>query len=188
MEMRTGAELLPLAVKDIAAAAGAIGDSAVNRLVEAILAARHIALFGCGREGLQMRGLAMRLHHLGRSVSVAGDMTTPAIGPGDLLLLSAGPGMLSTALALANVAKGAGAKVLTITAQPDGAVPKASDEVVVVPAQTMATDREGEASALPMGSVYEGALFLMFEIVVLLLKERLGVSDAFMRANHTNLE
>ncbi len=39
-----------------------------------------------------------------------------------------------------------------------------------------------------MGSVYEGALFLMFEIVVLLLKERLGVSDAFMRANHTNLE
>lgn len=74
-----------------------------------------------------MRGLAMRLFHLGRSASVVGDMTTPAIGPGDLLLVSAGPGMLSTALALTEVAKTAGAKVMTVTATPDGAVPKNSD-------------------------------------------------------------
>jgi 6-phospho-3-hexuloisomerase len=130
----------------------------------------------------------MRLFHLGRSVSVVGDMTAPAIGQGDVLLLSAGPGMLATALALAEVAKRAGARVLTITAQPQGAVPKASDDVLVIPGQTMADDRGPHVAALPMGSVFEGALFLLFEVMILRLKAKLGVSDAAMRANHTNLE
>jgi len=39
-----------------------------------------------------------------------------------------------------------------------------------------------------MGSVFEGALFILFEAMVLKLKERLGVSAEAMRANHTNLE
>ena len=37
--------------------------------------------------GLQMRGFAMRLFHMGRDVAVWGDMTTPHVGPGDLLFV-----------------------------------------------------------------------------------------------------
>ena len=33
-------------------------------------------LYGCGREGLQMRGLAMRLYHLGLQANMVGDMAT----------------------------------------------------------------------------------------------------------------
>ena len=186
--MHEDLELVQRAVSDIATALSKMEDESIDRIVEAILAARHVAVFGCGREGLQMRGLAMRLFHLGRAVSVVGEMTTPAIGSGDLLLISAGPGMLSTALALTEVGRKAGAKVMTITAVSEGAVPKNSDEVVVVPAQTMASDHGAEDLSLPMGSVYEGALFLLFEVVVLKLKARMGVTYEFMRANHTNLE
>jgi 6-phospho-3-hexuloisomerase len=39
-----------------------------------------------------------------------------------------------------------------------------------------------------MGSVFEGALFLLFEIMVLKLKDMLGVSPEAMRARHTNME
>jgi 6-phospho-3-hexuloisomerase len=39
-----------------------------------------------------------------------------------------------------------------------------------------------------MGSVYEGALFLLFEIVIQRLQRELDVADADMRARHTNLE
>src|SRR4029077_5653734 len=55
-------------------------DDAADPLIDAIAAARHIVVYGCGREGLQMRGLAMRLFHLGRSVAVWGDMTMPSVG------------------------------------------------------------------------------------------------------------
>ena len=57
-----------------------------------------------------------------------------------------------------------------------------------IPAQTMADDQAGKSSILPMGSLFEGALFLLFEIMVLKLRERLGITPEAMRENHTNLE
>jgi 6-phospho-3-hexuloisomerase len=51
-------------------------------------------------------------------------------------------------------------------------------------------DDQGETatSVLPMGSLFEGAQFLVFELLVLALRERLGVSPESMRSRHTNLE
>ncbi len=176
------------ALAELGAVFDRIDDDAVDHAVEVIATARHVSVFGGGREGLQIRGFAMRLFHLGRSVSVVGDMTTPALRAGDLFLVTVGPGEISTAVALVGVAKAAGATVLAITAQPEGRVPRMADQVLVLPAQTMADDRGADASVLPMGSVYEGALFVLFEVMILKLKERLGVSAEAMRANHTNLE
>lgn len=176
------------ALEELGAVLDKIDDGAVDRAVQAIATARHVAVFGGGREGLQIRGFAMRLFHLGHRVSVVGDMTTPAIGAGDLFLVTCGPGEISTAVALVGVAKAAGADVLVITAQPDGRVSKMADDVLVLPAQTMADDRGPGVSILPMGSVFEGGLFLLFEVMILKLKEVLGVSTEVMRSNHTNLE
>lgn len=140
-----------------------------------------------------MKALCMRLFHLGLSAHVVGDMTTPPIAPGDLLLASAGPGDFSTVNAICRIAKNAGARVALITAKPDAEseARRCADEVVFVPAQTMA-DREEESRAgevsLPMGSLYEGALFVLFEMVVIKLAEVLGQHPAEMRARHTNLE
>ena len=53
----------------------------------------------------------------------------------------------------------------------------------------MADDRGPEqTSVLPMGSLYEGALFVLFEVMVLKLCGALGMTPGAMRANHTNLE
>ena len=156
--------------------------------VREISAARRIALYGVGREGLQIKGLAMRLYHLGLKAIVVGDMTTPPLGAGDLLIVSAGPGAFSTVLALMRVARTAGARVLLVTAEPQGQAAPLADIVLPVPAQTMANDQGSTRSVLPMGSLYEGALYILFELVILALKDGLGVSAEAMRANHTNLE
>ena len=63
-----------------------------------------------------------------------------------------------------------------------------ADFVLMIPAQTMANDQGPGTSILPMGSLYEGALFLLFEVMILRLWDRLQVSPETMRANHTNLE
>ncbi len=157
-------------------------------LVAALAGARCIALHGVGREGLMMRAVAMRLFHLGLDAHVVGDMTTPPVGQGDLLVVSAGPGHFATIAALVQVARDAGAAVACITAQPGGAVAAAADLVLTLPAQTMADDVGGTASILPMGSLYEGAQFLAFELLILALRDKLGRTPAQMRARHTNLE
>lgn len=175
------------ALDELAEVMSRIDEVQIEAACGMIAGAADIVAYGCGREGLQLRGFAMRLHHLGLRISMQGDMTTPPVGPDDLFLCSAGPGELATVTALMHKAKAAGAKVLLLTAEP--ATPSASlaDHVLVIPAQTMASDRVG-SSVLPMGSLYEGALFLLFEIMVLRLRDALGETAETMRARHTNME
>lgn len=165
----------------------ALDPAALDPVVDAIVRARQVMCHGCGREGLMMRALAMRLHHLGLRVCVQGDVTAFPLGPGDLFLCAAGPGDLATASALCGVARAAGARVLVITAEPDGATSRLADELLVIPAQTMASDRGG-SSVLPMGSLFEGALFLVSEVIVLRLRDAMGETADSMRARHTNME
>ena len=106
------------ALNDLAGVFAAMPENALDGLIEAIVAAKRIVVFGLGREGLQMRGFAMRLFHMGRDVAVWGDMTTPALGAGDLFIASAGPGDLPTAQTLVEIARKAGARTALVTAQP----------------------------------------------------------------------
>jgi 6-phospho-3-hexuloisomerase len=187
--MRDVRDLIESAAEEIRAASAATAPDALAAMAAEIAGAKRIALYGVGREGLMMRALAMRLYHAGLDAHVVGDMSCPPLGPGDLLLVSAGPGHFSTVAALVETAKAAGARAGCFTAQPGGAVPKACDAVLTIPAQTMADDQgPSGTSTLPMGSLYEGAQYLVFEILILLLRDRLGVSPEAMRARHTNLE
>jgi 6-phospho-3-hexuloisomerase len=175
------------AAAELAEVAARLDPGALDPVVSAITRARRVMLYGCGREGLMMRALAMRLHHLGREVCMQGDMAAFPLGPGDLFLCAAGPGALATATALCRVARDAGARVLVVTAEPAGATAALADDVLVIPAQTMARDIGG-SSVLPMGSLFEGAMFLVFEVLVLRLRETLGETAGSMRARHTNME
>ncbi len=166
-----------------------VNPEQIKTFLDLIQGARKIALYGGGREGLMIRALAMRLFHLGYDVSVVGDMTAPFLTKGDLLILSVGPGYVSTIDALRSVAQRDGATVLCLTAQPDGRTSSAADEIVYLPAQTMADDSESKAtSILPMGSLFELVLFVFSEIVVLELLKRTGKTFGEARDRHTNLE
>ena len=172
---------------ELAAFAASMDEAALDPTVASIREARRVMLFGCGREGLMMRALAMRLHHLGLDVVMQADMTAFPLRKGDLFLCAAGPGELPTASALCGVARDAGAKVLVVTAEPDGSTVALADETLLIPAQTMARDIGG-ASVLPMGSLFEGAMFMVFEDLVLRLRDELGETAESMRTRHTNME
>jgi 6-phospho-3-hexuloisomerase len=175
--------------REVAAVIGQIKEKQVDDLIAAIQGAARIALYGVGREGLMIKALAMRLYHLGYAANVVGDMTTPHLGPGDLLILSAGPGFFYTVDGLRKVAQRGGAKVCCITAQPSGATPSACDFQIHIPAQTMANDQGAEAtSILPMGSLFELATFVFAELLVLEIVRQTGKTIGEARDRHTNLE
>ena len=177
------------AISELGAVVDSIDDDAVEAACAMVAEAGTTVLYGLGREGLQLRGFCMRLFHMGRRVAMAFDMTTPPLGQGDLFITCAGPGFLASTEPLMRIARGAGARVLLITAQPDARLAPLADFVLVVPAQTMADDQTASASrVLPMGSAFEGALFVLFEVMIAKLKARLGVTPEAMRARHTNME
>jgi len=175
-------------VGEVGTVFAALAPDTAEHMCKEILQARRIACYGVGREGLMMKALCMRLMHLGLDAHVVGDMTTPPIGSGDLLIVSAGPGEFSTVLALMGVAHRSCARTMVITAQPDGTAAHQADTVIHLPAQTMATDTAAPASILPMGSLFEIAQLIFFDLISILLRDKMGQSVATMRARHTNLE
>jgi 6-phospho-3-hexuloisomerase len=164
-----------------------VAQAQVDDLVDAILDVRQVIVYGLGREGLAMRGFAMRLMHLGIPVAVVGDMTTPPIGAGDLFLVACGPGYLSTVQALMAVARAAGAQICMITAQPQAELPRQADKLLVLPAQTMA-EGEGSSSGQAMGSAFEQAMSVCLDAIVPVLQARTGQTSADLRRRHTNME
>ncbi|KAL5554356.1 hypothetical protein UlMin_041757 [Ulmus minor] len=171
-------------------------DLLVTEISSTMAGKGRIFLYGVGREGLMLKGLCMRLFHLNVPSHFVFDMTTPPIASTDLLIASAGPGGFSTVDALCSLARSYGARVLLLTAQPEtGSCVKYASVVGYVAAQTMADDAgvgESEVAKsrplLLMGSAYEGALFVLFEMVVFRLGEELQQSAELIRNRHTNLE
>lgn len=177
------------ALGELGAVLSRVDMDAVDHACRMLAYARQIVVYGCGREALQMKGFAMRLFHLGLPVSVVGDMTTPPVGEGDVFFASSGPGETATVLTLMEVAHSARAKNLLVTAQRRSSAADLADFTITIPAQTMADDQGAQAtSILPMGSVFEGALFLLFEIMVLKLRDMRDISPEAMRTRHTNME
>lgn len=175
-------------LSELGAVMARIDDETPRRLTAAITQSRRIACHGVGREGLMMKAFAMRLMHLGFDAHVVGDVTTPPLNAGDLLIASAGPGNLPTVIAMMNVARTAGARVLLVTAQTESKAAQIADDVIVLPAQTMADDSGASLSLLPMGSLYELTMFLFFDLVTLLLRDQTDQTADQMRRRHTNLE
>ncbi len=173
------------AAADIAQAAAGTDAVQLADLVQELTLAGRIVTYGCGREGLMMRALTMRLYHLGLDAHVVGDMCCPPLSEGDLFLCASGLGNLSTVAALLGQARSAGARTACVTGEPGGPDPMGCDLVLTIPAQTMAG---AQTALLPMGSVFEGAQFLIFEILVLTLRDRLLENADTMRARHTNME
>lgn len=173
-------------------AAESIAPERLLKVVDIMCAVMHkdgkkIVVYGVGRERLMLCALAMRLYHVGFAASVFGDMSCPPLCTGDVLIVSAGPGHFGTVDAVVRCAKMAGADVACFTAESDGKVPKLCDQVVVVTGRTMANGSD-DLEGLPMGSAYEGALFIVFEVLVELLRRRMHVSYDDMRNRHTNIE
>jgi 6-phospho-3-hexuloisomerase len=176
------------AIREVGAVLAALASTDAERMCNEILHARRIACYGVGREGLMMKAFCMRLMHLGLNAHVVGDMTTPPIGEGDLLIVSAGPGAFSTVLALMGVAKESGSRTMVVTAQPQGKAAQQADVVICLPAQTMANDQTAPTSILPMGSLYEAAQLVFFDLISIMLRDKTGQTPEDMRRRHTNLE
>jgi 6-phospho-3-hexuloisomerase len=181
-------ETADLAIGELRDALRRVDPATADSMAREALAARRIVCAGAGREGLMIRALAMRLMHLGLDAHVAGDMSTPPVGPGDVLIASVGPGRLATLEALLRRARDAGARTLVVTAAPGGPAARLADVVVHLPAQTMADDLAAGASLLPMGTLFEWLELVFFDLVALDLRERTGQSAEQIRARHTNLE
>lgn len=183
----TFATLANAALEEIRAVFERTPPDSSDRLAREILAAKTIHCYGLGREALMLRAFCMRLMHLGLDAHMIGDVTAPPAAPGHLMIVCSGPGDILMNRSMIQLGKKTGARVLVVTAQPEGPDPKSADVVITLPAQTMANDA-GSERILPMGTAFEIAMLIFFDLIAIRLRELTGQSNDDLRARHTNLE
>lgn len=167
-------------LKEVSRAVATFNDAAADGLCDLVLGSRRVYLAGMGRSGLVGSAFAMRLVHLGFEAHIVGEMTAPAIGTGDLLVVVSCTGRTRTIVAQAEAAKAAGARLAVLTSSPRSKLAKAADLVVWVKAS--------KDSIQFGGTLFEQALFVYLDAVVLLLGSRLGARSEELLSRHSNLE
>jgi len=166
-----------------------LDDIQVNTCIMEIMSANRLFFAGAGRAGLMMKGFAMRLMHMGYICHVVGDVTTPSIGKGDLLLVASGKAETMTSSYFVDAAKRAGAKTLVITANVEGTVAKKADFLLTLTAPRFRGDPETEhRSVQPMGNRFEQSVLLTGDYLVKLIKEKMNLDIHVMYKNHSTLE
>jgi 6-phospho-3-hexuloisomerase len=159
----------------------------IDMLTLQIKKASRIFVMGTGRSGLALKMAAMRLMHLGYTVYVVGEIVTPAILKGDMLLVASGSGTTATVISAAEKAKAQGATVVALTAAPESTLATLADSIVLVSAATK-TDFGTAISNQYAGSLFEQFTLLILEAVFMTLWKESGLTKENLWPKHANLE
>ncbi|MGI4805817.1 MAG: 6-phospho-3-hexuloisomerase [Janthinobacterium lividum] len=159
----------------------------VAAILPFITQAERIFVIGAGRSGLSLRSAAMRLMHLGLTVFVAGETTTPAIKKGDLLIAASGSGTTSSIVTAAKKAVDAGVQVIAFSTTDQSPLAELAIKLVIVPAQQK-QDHGGTVSKQYAGSLFEQFILLMTDAIFQTLWKLDGTPAEELWKRHANLE
>ena len=158
--------------------------STAKALLTLVDAAGRTFIGGAGRSLLVSRFFAMRLVHAGYSVSMIGEVVTPAIKAGDLLILVSGSGGTETLLQFVKKAKSVGAKLVVISMKKSSPMADAADLTI----QIGHDDSFPLTTEMPMGSQFELSTLVFLEGAIADLIKAKNLTEQGMRALHANLE
>jgi 6-phospho-3-hexuloisomerase len=178
-----------LILAELEQALGAVDESQVEELVDAILGAEKVFAVGLGRVFLSMQAVVKRLNHLGVRAWCVGEINEPAITEKDLLLVGSGTGESAVPVAMARAAKRYSARVAHIGSNPTSSLSPFTDIFVRIPVQTRLSLPGETPSRQIMTSLFEQSLLLLGDAVALIIAERKGITDMkSLWRLHANLE
>jgi 6-phospho-3-hexuloisomerase len=166
----------------------ALDEAQLDELERRVLAANRVFVAAAGRSLLAIRGFAMRLMHFGFDAYVVGETVTPAIQPGDLLLIASGSGSTATLVVMAEKAKKVGADIALITTRPDSPLGKLADHIVHLEAYTAKLPDSGIKSVQLGGNTFEQGVLIVGDAIIIHIAGSSAEKNAELMTRHANLE
>jgi 6-phospho-3-hexuloisomerase len=178
--MTTATEYAQANVAELAAVVAKLDEEVLASLAEAIVSAKRVYFTGVGRSGLVARAIAMRLMHIGVPTFAVGEIATPGIAEGDLLVAVTATGRGSV-LSQAQTAIKCGASVVAITTDGDNELAVTASTVVIFPIRVdVPTDQHA-------GSLFEQSALVIGDAICRVVQEELGVPTSELDRRHANL-
>jgi 6-phospho-3-hexuloisomerase len=180
-----------------------LDKSETSAFFHQMLAAKRIYVAGAGRSGLIARAFAMRMLHLGFDVYVVGETITPALQPGDTLVVFSGSGETHSMVTFSGTVKDLGGSVCLITASPDSKMSRIADCVVNLgdltgyyrgdtstfeERQMTGQYRSVAAAFAPLGTLFETMALVFSDAVISALMEAKKEGAGELKGRLTNME
>lgn len=166
-----------------------VSEKEVEEMAACILKAERIFVAGAGRSGFAARAFANRLMHLGLNVFFVGEPTTPAVGGGDLLIIGSGSGETESLVVMAQKARRLKTAVATVTIHPEASIGRLSECRIVLPGATPKSELADTCKTVQiMGNAFEQMTWIVYDVVIMYLMKRMGLSEEEMFGRHANLE
>ena len=167
-------------IKEIQEALSRLDPRAVEDAIATLSSAKKIFIYGVGRSGLVGQAFAVRLVQMGFDVHFVGDMTTPFVDEHDLVIIVSNTGETMSAVQTANIVRRVGARVISVTSNPNSKLGHASNIILEV---GQSKDEQKRKYA-PLGTVFEDAALIMFDSMVPVIMERMDQNEASLRRRH----
>lgn len=175
-------------VNECAQALEAVDCNTVEKYLRMLTEARKVFFVGVGRVLLSLEAIAKRYAHLGIKAVVVGQITEPAIGKDDVLIVGSGSGETMFPAGIARKAKAIGAKVIHIGSNPNSRLREIADLFVRIPVESRAKELDEIHSEQPMTSLFEQSLLLFGDATAMMLIRDRGIELEKLWEFHANLE
>jgi len=146
--------------------------------------ASRIFVAGAGRSALVARFFAMRLMHGGYDVFVVGEIVTPSVRAGDLLIVISGSGETEIMIAYTKRARELGAEIALLSAKSSSTIGDMADTIFPIGLP----EQYGKVVGMPMGTTFELSTLIFLEAVISHIIHEKGIPEEEMRTRHANLE
>lgn len=162
----------------------------LKELEKQINTANKIFVAGAGRSLMMIRGLAQRLMQLGFTSYVVGETITPAIEPGDLLIIASGSGQTGSLCVMADKCKTIGANLALLTTNPDSTIGKLADCIVHIPAISTKLGKSEKKSVQIGSNTFEQSVLLIGDAIIVDLIDGSSMDEKNeeLLKKHANLE
>ncbi|MEA2053539.1 MAG: 6-phospho-3-hexuloisomerase [Candidatus Thermoplasmatota archaeon] len=159
-----------------------VDEKEVEDVIKLFMDARRIFVYGTGRSGLVGKAFAIRLVHLGFQTFVIGETITAPVQKNDLVILISGSGETIPVTMTAEIARRLGAKIISVTANPDSHIARFADVLISLSAGKRDSD------LVPLGTLFEASSWIFLDGLVSELMARKGEDEKKMRERHATLE
>ena len=180
---------------EIDAVLSSIDESQLNKVVDTILANKNVKVLGyaAGRMGSGLKAFVMRLNHLGINASFFGDNYVPPMNSNDVFICCSNSGTTKSVVNILEIFKSkAGGKVISFVGNDESKMAELSD--VVVKFKTCngglnsADDPSKINSIQPMTTLTEQAMFVLFDLIVMMIIDKEGIDIKDTKQYHSNIE
>jgi 6-phospho-3-hexuloisomerase len=193
--MKTYTEIKNKVLSEIDEVLSSVSEKQLNMVVDALTKNKNIKVLGyaAGRMGSGLKAFIMRLNHLGIQASFFGDNYVPPMNENDVFICCSNSGSTKSVLNILEIFKNkANGTIISFVGNENSPMAELSD--VVVKFKTCngglnsADDPSKINSIQPMTTLTEQAMFVLFDLIVMLIIDRLNININETKQYHSNIE